>query len=185
MWWTLSNSNADYESYIIDEISSDDDGYCMMTDIWEATEVMVNTGKISLEGSNSPELKFNYYTDNSMTLTIEAETNTGEIVTQKTISTTASEEFTEETVSLNDVKDASYVVIRFHATDIPEYTSLALDDISVKDSEGTGVSGITADEGSIKEIYSVDGKKLSTGHSMKKGLYIIKKGNKVEKITVK
>lgn len=185
MWWTLSNSNADYESYIIDEISSDDDGYCMMTDIWEATEVMVNTGKISLEGSNSPELKFNYYTDNSMTLTIEAETNTGEIVTLKTISTTASEEFTEETVSLNDVKDASYVVIRFHATDIPEYTSLALDDISVKDSEGTGVSGIAADEGSIKEIYSVDGKKLSTEHSMKKGLYIIKKGNKVEKITVK
>lgn len=120
-----------------------------------------------------------------MTLTIEAETNTGEIVTLKTISTTASEEFTEETVSLNDVKDASYVVIRFHATDIPEYTSLALDDISVKDSEGTGVSVTTADEDSIKEIYSVDGKKLSTRHSMKKGLYIIKKGNKVEKITVK
>lgn len=185
MWWTLANSNADYESYILEGYSSDGDGYCNETDVWAANYVMVNTGKISLAGSNNPELKFCYLTDNALTLTVEAETNTGDVVPLKTINTTASEDFTTATVSLTAVKDAPYIIIRFHATDIPEYTAFLLDDISVKDSEGTGISDITTNDNNIKEIYTVDGKKLSTGNSMKKGLYIIKKGNKVEKITVK
>lgn len=185
MWWTLSDSNADYETYIIDEISSDGDGYCTMTDIWEATEVMVNTGKISLDGASNPELTFHYYTDNAMTLTVEAETETGEVAVLKTISTVASSEFSEETVSLEPVKNASYVVVRFHATDIPGYTSFALDDISVKESTATGISSIDADGGENTEVYTIDGKKLSGGSSLSKGLYIIKKGNIVNKVIIK
>lgn len=185
MWWTLSDSNADYETYIIDEISSDGDGYCTMTDIWEAAEVMVNTGKISLEGASNPELMFHYYTDNALTLNVEAETDAGDIVALKTISTTASTEFSGEIVSLEHVKNASYVVIRFHATDIPEYTSLALDDISVKESTVTGISSINTEDRQDTDVYTIDGKKLTNGSSLTRGLYIIKKGNSVNKVIVK
>lgn len=166
-----------------DMTSADNDGGCISFQAAEAKAIAsFCSGKIALNGSNSPVLTFDYYCNPGSEDILLAEINRAYIDTTvvKTIN------FTQETgvagwrhvvVSLQQFKSAPYIQLVFLSQIAKADNAVLIDNIKIENNPELSVNDIMVDAAKDKNVYDIVGRRQkSTG--LHNGIYI-KEGKKI------
>ena len=166
-----------------DMTSADNDGGCISFQAAEAKAIAsFCSGKIALNGSNSPVLTFDYYCNPGSEDILLAEINRAYIDTTvvKTIN------FTQETgvagwrhvvVSLQQFKSAPYIQLVFLSQIAKADNAVMIDNIKIENNPELSVNDIMVDAAKDKNVYDIVGRRQkSTG--LHNGIYI-KEGKKI------
>ena len=166
-----------------DITSADNDGGCISFQAAEAKAIAsFCSGKIALNGSNSPVLTFDYYCNPGSEDILLAEINRAYIDTTvvKTIN------FTQETgvagwrhvvVSLQQFKSAPYIQLVFLSQIAKADNAVMIDNIKIENNPELSVNDIMVDAAKDKNVYDIVGRRQkSTG--LHNGIYI-KEGKKI------
>lgn len=165
-----------------DLTSADNDGGCISFQAAEANAIAsFCSGKIALNGCNSPVLTFDYYCNPGSEDILLAEINRAYIDTTvvKTIN------FTQETgvagwrhvvVSLQQFKSAPYIQLVFLSQIAKADNAVMIDNIKIENNPELSVNDIMVDAAKDKNVYDIVGRRQnSTG--LHNGIYI-KEGKK-------
>lgn len=166
-----------------DMTSADNDGGCISFQAAEANAIAsFCSGKIALNGSNSPVLTFDYYCNPGSEDILLAEINRAYIDTTvvKTIN------FNQETgvagwrhvvVSLQQFKSAPYIQLVFLSQIAKADNAVMIDNIKIENNPELSVNDIMVDAAKDKNVYDIVGRRQkSTG--LHNGIYI-KEGKKI------
>lgn len=166
-----------------DLTSADNDGGCISFQAAEANAIAsFCSGKIALNGCNSPVLTFDYYCNPGSEDILLAEINRAYIDTTvvKTIN------FTQETgvagwrhvvVSLQQFKSAPYIQLVFLSQIAKADNAVMIDNIKIENNPELSVNDIMVDAAKDKNVYDIVGRRQkSTG--LHNGIYI-KEGKKI------
>lgn len=137
LWW---RDKIGYTSFrIITSESYDNDGGALRyTGMNNESQAWFNTGNISLEGTQNPVLLFAYKTvpGKNLKFYVEAEMETFGTDTLEFIdyaSQTGEAEWKVDTVSLASLREARYVMLKFHAVSNDYNNDMDFDDIRIID----------------------------------------------------
>lgn len=164
---------------IIGDKSADDDNAALAFTPNYSTFGIFSTGKISIAEAQEPAFSFWYYA--------EAEEKASLLVyidklPQGQLTSVADIDYTTETesgwkkveVDLTPFMASPYVILRFGMVSVSEnYTPVIIDNIQVYDKKATGIHGVESGKREPSSVYDLQGRKLTSGSSLSKGVYII------------
>lgn len=163
---------------ISDKASADNDGGCISFQAAEAKAIAsFCSGKIALNGCESPVLTFDYYCQPGAEDVLLAEINRSYIDTTavKTV------DFSKETgatgwrhavVSLQQFKSAPYIQLAFLAQIAKAGNSIMIDNIKIENNPELSVNDIMTDAVKSDKIYDLSGRLQQNGCKMQQGIYI-------------
>lgn len=139
LWWTVGNNPYNPFSFSPETSYDHDMGSAYWFGIDPGDRAELNSGKISLAGTDSPALFFSYYATpgKDMNLSVVAETSNGDALTMDEYSfkdMDGKEGWRKAAVFFDDaVKQARYFVLKFIAEAGDDSPTLFIDDITMRD----------------------------------------------------
>ncbi len=184
MWYSEKTGANGFA--LSDKTSADNDGGCVSFQAAEAKAIAsFCSGKIALNGCDSPVLTFDYYVQPGSEDILLAEINRAYIDTTAVMTIDFSKEtgaagWRHAVVSLQQFKQAPYIQLAFLSQIAKAGNAVTIDNIKIENNPELSVNGIMADTANDKKVYDLAGR-LQKSESLHKGIYI--KGGK--KIVVK
>lgn len=161
-----------------DKASADNDGGCISFQAAEPNAIAsFCSGKIALNGCDSPVLTFDYYCNTGSTDILLAEINRAYIDT----TTVKAIDFSKETgvsgwrhaaVSLQQFKQAPYIQLAFLAQIANAGSELMIDNIKIENNPELSINGIDSECVKSNKTYDLSGRLQPYGSRMQHGVYI-------------
>lgn len=176
-WWGTESDDDNYMAdgglYFSTEESSDGDNVSFLFDAEEAGWIDMLSGKIALNGAESPALSFDYKSDAPAKIEVVITTPEGEEVAE-TINVAVANGYETASISLKDYADQPWVRFTLHAV-FNEPTMLYVDNVNVMDvisdnlsitvsAPSSVVAGKTA---TVKATVKNEGENVAEGYEVK------------------
>lgn len=176
-WWGTESDDDNYMAdgglYFSTEESSDGDNVSFLFDAEKAGWIDMLSGKIALNGAESPALSFDYKSDAPAKIEVVITTPEGEEVAE-TINVAVANGYETASISLKDYADQPWVRFTLHAV-FNEPTMLYVDNVNVMDvisdnlsitvsAPSSVVAGKTA---TVKATVKNEGENVAEGYEVK------------------
>ena len=180
--WILDRTNSQDGLYATSASQDGDGGAIILRGGAANHRIVLMSGKIAVGGTSETKLRFWYHFASESANTVGVQVvKDGEVLLSEAVE--AADEWTEKTISLDEVTTNDYVQIYFTVDYGDDHADVVIDNILVDDALTDGIHAISTTQPAAAAVYSLGGQQLQ---KPVRGLNIVRtEGGEVKKVVVR